>query len=161
MRIKAKNLRGSGVPIRFGPLSEPEKFQIDLLEEACLKFSLDLVDIDEVELEIGDRLGEKPYADTGRAIMPQNYLCEGIVWLNFYSPDGRYANISLVPHMDERRHIPTIHPHHNFALYWTDFDGSLGYDDHISGHLIPKTEPVVITIICGKEIRKGTIDVKP
>ena len=160
MRIKVKDLKGSGVPIRFGPISDPEKIEIDLLEVARQRFSINTIDFNELELEIGDRLGEKPYPDTGRAIMPPTYLCEGSVWLNFYNPDGRYANVSLVPHIDETGHRHSIPPHHNFYLYWTNFDGSTGSDKDIRGHMIPKDEPIVISIMCGKEVRKGTIDVE-
>ena len=155
-----KNLKGSGVPVRFGPLSDPERFEIDLLEEAYQRFGVNTTDFNELELEIGDRLGEKPYSDTGRAPMPPTYLCEGSVWLNFYSPDGRCANISFVPHWDETQHIPGIHPHHNFWLYWTDFNGSIGSTSHIPGHVIHKDEPIEISLICGEQIRKGTLDVK-
>ena len=161
MRIKVKDLKGKGVPVRFGPISDPEKFEIDLLEVARQRFSLKLKDINELELEIGDRLEERPYPNTGRSIMPLNYLCEGSVWVNFCSLDGRYANVSLVPHMDETGHRHSISPHHNFWLYWTNFDGSIGSDKHIPGHMISKDEPIAISIICSKEVRKGTIDVKP
>ncbi len=148
--------------VRFGPLSDPEKFEIDLLEEARRRLSLNTIDdFDELELEIGDRLRERPYVNTGRSVMPSQYLCEGSVWLNFVSLDGRYANISLVPLMDETGHGHGLHPHHNFWLYWTNFDGSIDSDRSISGHRISTGEPIVISIISGKEVRKGTIDVKP
>jgi len=163
MRIKVKDLKGSGIPVRFGPISQPEKYEIDLLDVAHLKLSLETIDdLDEVELEIGDRMGEIPYADTGRAkkTMPLTYLCEGSVWLNFIAPEGEYANISLVPHMDTTGHRAGMHPHHNFYIYWTDFDGCSGCDKNIPGHTIPKGEPVAISIICGKDVRKGTIDIR-
>ena len=156
-----KELKERGVPVKFGPASQPEKYEIDLLEVAKLKLSLDTIDdFDEAELEIGDRLPQRPYADTGRATMPPTYLCEGSVWLNFHSSEGLSANIGLVPHIDTTRHLPDLHPHHNFRIYWTDFNGSIGSTDRIPGHLVPKDEPVAISIICGKEIRKGTIDVR-
>ena len=163
MRRKVKDLKGSGVSVRFGPLSDPKKFEIDLLEEARRRLSLNTIDdFDELELEIGDRLGERPYTDTGRAkMMPLQYPCEGSVWLNFVSLDGRCANISVVPFMDETGHGHSLPPHHNFYLYWTNFDGSIDSDKRISGHRISIGEPIVISIICGKEVRKGTIDVKP
>jgi len=163
MRIKVKDLKGSGVPVRFGPISHPEKYEIDLLDVARGKLSLEMInDFNEVELEIGDRLGGIPYADTGRAKkpMPPTYLCEGSVWLNFYAPEGECANISLVPHMDTTGHKADMHPHHNFYTCWTDFDGYLGCDKNIPGHSIPKGEPVAISIICGEDVRKGTIDIR-
>jgi hypothetical protein len=87
--------------------------------------------------------------------MPPTYLCEGSVWVNFHTPDGGYANISLVPHMHE-----TNLPHHNFWLYWTNFDGSKGADNQIPGHYIPADEPTSISINCGQETRKGTINLR-
>ena len=160
MRMKVKDLKRTGVLVRFGPISDPEKFEIDLLEEAHKRFPLKLQNINELELEIGDRLGESLYPNTGRALMPPRYLCEGSVYVNFYSL-GRYANVCLVPLMDETGHGHSIPPHHNFWLYWTDFDGEIGSDKNILGHVISKDEPVAISISCGKEVRKGTIGVKP
>ena len=111
-------------------------------------------------LEIGDRLTDRPYSDTGRATVPPDYLCEGSVWLNFYdTKGGSYANISLVPHLDETRHRNDLHPHHNFYLYWTDFDGTPGVEKDIPGHIIPVNEPIIISVSCGQETRKGTIRV--
>lgn len=161
MKMNVKDLKGSGVQVIFGPICNPEKFEIDLLEVAHQRFAVNTIDFNELELEIGDRLGERPYPHTGRAIMPRTYLCEGSVWLNFYDPEGRCANVSLVPHFDETGHIHSIHPHHNFWLYWTDFDGRIGFDNRIPGHMIQKDETIVISIMCGKEVRKGTIAVRP
>lgn len=70
-------------------------------------------------------------------------------------------NVSLVPHMGETGHGRSVPPHHNFWFHWVNFDGSIDSDDRISGCVIPRDEPVVIGIICGNEIRRGTIDVKP
>ena len=158
--MKVKDLDGKGVLVRFGPLSDPERFQIDLLEVARQKSLFKLKDINELELEIGDRLGERPYPNTGRTMMPPTYLCEGSVWVNFCTDDGRYANVSLVPHLDRSGHRDSVPVHHNLYIYWTDFAGKPYCDKQIPGHVISKDEPIVITIICGKEIRKGTIDVK-
>lgn len=155
MRIKVRNVKKSGVPVRFGPKSEPIKFKVDLLEEARKRLSIGFKEFDDLELEIGDRLDEKPYPKTDRATMPPTYLCGGSVWVNFYSPDGSCANVSLVPHLHK-----TVPPHHNFWLYWTDFDGSKYSEDHIPGHFIDTDEPVVVKIICGAEIRKGTLGIK-
>ena len=162
MPTKVKDLKGSGVLVRFGPESDPEKFKIDLLEVARRSLSLKAIN-DFDELEIGDRLGDKPYSDTGRARggMPPHYLCEGSVWVNFYCLDGRSANVSLVPHMHETGYRRGEPPHHNFWLYWTNFDGSIGSDMDIPGHTISKDEPIVISITCDKEVREGTINVEP
>ena len=162
MEMKVKALKGEGVPVIFGPKSNPEIFKIDFLVEARRRLSVGTMDFDECELEIGDRLGGKPYATTDRArAMPQTYLCEGSVWLNFISPDGRRANISLVPHLDRTGHGRASLPiHHNFDLYWTDFDGSPGFERGIPGHFILVNEPIVIRMSCGEETRKGTITVK-
>ena len=154
MKTKVRDLRETTALVTFGPESEPEKFEIDLLKYAVSLLSID--DLGEVEVEAGDRLGETPYSQTDRAPMPLAYLCEGSVWLNFCSPDDRYANISLVPHLDQTMH-GALSPHHNLWLYWTDFDGSQGSSKHISGHHIPADEPVSISISWGREIRKGTI----
>ena len=154
MEIKVKNLKGNGIPVTFGPISTPEKFKIDLLSEAYKRLEIGTMDFNEFSLVIGDRLGENPYPVTDRATMPPNYLCEGSVWVNLYSPDGRYGNIALVPHLHRSD------AHHNFWLYWTDFDGSKDSDNQISGHQIPINEPVVVSIRCGAENRKGTISVK-
>lgn len=156
MKLKVKDLKGRGILVVFGPASNPERFKIDLLEEARQRLSFGTIDLNELELEIGDRLGEKPYPITDRTTMPPTYLCEGSVWVNFYTPDGKYANISLVPHMDKTE----TPPHHNFWLYLTDFDGRKGSDKRISGHRIPIDEPIIISISCGEETRKGTITLK-
>lgn len=153
--MKVKDLKGSGVPVVFGPASNQERFKIDLLEEARRRLSFGSTDLDEFELKIGDRLGGEPYSATDRATMPPAYLCEGSVWVNFYTPDGRYANISVVPHMHK-----TGPPHHNFWLYWTNLDGSKDSDNRIAGHSIPVDEPIFISISCGDETRKGMIDLK-
>jgi hypothetical protein len=158
-QIKVKDLKGTGVPVRFGPLSDPEKYKIDLLEEARQRFSVSAIDFDELELEIGDRLEDKPYSDTGRARMPPSYLCEGSVWLNCYTPDGKYANIALVPFLDKTEHRHGEFPHHNFYIYWTDLMGQEGSERRISGHKIPVDQPVVVSISCDTETRKGTIKV--
>ena len=162
MKIKIKKLRGPSVPVIFGPMTDPERYKIDLLKEAFKRSLIHTVDFNKLELEIGHRLGEKPYADTGFAKkgMPLTYLCEGSVWLNFHQPDGSFANISLVPHFHDTRYKDNEPPHHNFWLYWTNFDGSRGSDYHIPGHRIPVIEPVVISIMCGKEIHKGIINIK-
>ena len=150
MEIKVKDLKERTVPVRFGPVSDPEKFKIDLLESA--KRLLSIKDFDEIKLEIGARLSESPYSDTGRHHMSLNYLCEGSVWLNFDSNDS-YANISLVPHL----HSTAVPPHHNFYLYSTDFDGSTSSDKKIPGHCIPTDEPIAISITLDKETLKGTL----
>jgi len=152
--MEIKELKRGSIPVRFGPVSNPEKYEIDLLEVAFRVLSIE--DYDKVDLEIGDRLGESPYSDTDRASMPPTYLCEGSVWVNFYSRDGRYANVSLVPHLHG-----AVPPHHNFWLYWTDFNGSKDSDDRIPGHRIPTSEPIAVSINWGKETRKGTISIEP
>jgi hypothetical protein len=155
MEIKVKDLKEKAILVKFGPISNSEKFKIDLLEVARRKLSIDREDFNELELKIGDRLGESPYRKTDRTTMPLTYLCEGSVWVNFCSPDNRWANVSLVPFLHG-----ALSPHHNFWLYWTDFDGSKDCDKHIAGHFISKDEPIAISITCGEEIRKGTIDVR-
>lgn len=87
MEIKVRDLKGKGVPIEFGPVSDCKKFRINLLDEAQRRLSIGTCDINDFELIIGDRLGENPYPVTDRATMPPDYLCEGSVWLSLYSPN--------------------------------------------------------------------------
>lgn len=154
MEIKVKDLKGKGIPVEFGPISDCKKFRIDLLYEAQQRLSIGTADLNDFKLNIGDRLGENPYPVTDRATMPPDYLCEGSVWLNFYNPDGRFANIALVPHLHKSD------AHHNFWLYWTDFDGTKGSEDRIPGHQIPVDELVAVSISCGLQNLRGIIKVK-
>jgi hypothetical protein len=152
--IRVKDVGGNGVPVSFGPVSCPGKFRIDLLAEARERLSSGTFDFNEFQLVIGDRLGENSYPVTDRATMPPNYLCEGSVWLALFRPDGRDAVMGLVPHLHKSD------SHHNFWLYWQDFDGSKGACKRVPGHQIPVDEPVVVSISCGEETRNGTVIVK-
>ena len=158
MEIKLNDLKRKEITVTFGPLSNPQQFSINMLEEAQrrLQFSSDFNDL---RLDVGMRLGEEPYSDTGRAKkgMPPRYLCEGSVWLNFYAPNGEFANVCLVPHLDKTGHSGK--PHHNFCLYLADFDGSTKLEKKIEGHTVPIDEPITISIEDGngRIIRKGTI----
>jgi hypothetical protein len=154
MEIRVRDLRRNGVPVTFGPVSDPNRYRIDLLDEARKRLALGTFDLDDFRVVIGDRLGENPYPVTDRATMPPSYQCEGSVWLTLYRPDGKDANIGLVPflHKDDS--------HHNFWLYWSDFDGSKNASKYIPGHQIPICEPVLVEITCGGDIRNGTIVVR-
>jgi hypothetical protein len=154
MKIKVKDLRGNGVPVTFGPVSDPDRFRIDLLTEAQKRLTLGTFDLNDFRLVVGDRLGENPYPVTDRATMPPNYQCEGSVWLSLYRPDGKDAGMGLVPFLH------TNDSHHNFWLYWRDFDGSMGASRYVPGHQIPINDPVVIKIMCSQDIRTGTITVR-
>lgn len=77
MKIKVKDLRGNGVPVTFGPVSDPDRFRIDLLTEAQKRLTLGTFDLNDFRLVVGDRLGENPYPVTDRATMPPNYQCAG------------------------------------------------------------------------------------
>jgi len=154
METKARDLRGSGVPVTFGPISEVDRFRIDLLDEAYRRLTFGTFDPNDFRLVIVDRLGENPYRVTDRTIMPPNYQCEGSVWLTVYRPDGKEAGIGLVPFLH------TDDSHHNFWLYWRDFDGSIDATRYIPGHQIPVDKPVVVKIACGPDVRVGTIVVR-
>jgi hypothetical protein len=154
METRARDLRGNGVPVTFGPVSDASRFRIDLLEEAQRRLAFGTFNLDDFRLVIGDRLGENPYAVTDRATMPPSYQCEGSVWLTLYRPDGKDAGIGLVPFLH------TDDSHHNFWLYWRDFDGSKDASKCIPGHQIPIDEAVVVKITCGPDIRSGTIVVR-
>lgn len=154
MEIRVRDLRRSGVPVVFGPISDANRFRIDLLEEAQKRLTLGTFDLNEFRLVIGDRLGENPYPVTDRATMPPSYQCEGSVWLTLYRPDGKGGGMGLVPFLH------TDDSHHNFWLYWSDFDGSKGASKYIPGHQIPIDEPVAVRITCGQDIRNGTIVIR-
>lgn len=154
MEARIRDLQGNGIPVIFGPVSDPDRFRIDLLDEARKRLTLSTFDLNDFQVVIGDRLGENPYPVTDRATMPPNYQCEGSVWVTFYRPDGKDASIGLVPFLH------TDDSHHNFWLYFSDFDGSKDASRCIPGHQIPIDEPIAITIICGRDIRSGTIVVR-
>lgn len=154
METRVRDLFGSGVPVTFGPISEVNRFRIDLLDEAQRRLTFGTFDLNDFRLTIGDRLGENPYRVTDRATMPPNYQCEGSVWLTVYRPDGEEAGIGIVPFLH------TDDSHHNFWLYWRDFDGLKGATKCIPGHQIPIDEPVIVKIACGQDVRSGTIIVR-
>lgn len=154
METKVRDLRGKAVPVTFGPIADPDKFHIDLLAEAQKRLTLGTFDFNDFIPVIGDRLGENPYPVTDRATMPSNYQCEGSVWLALYRPDGKDAGIGLVPFLH------ASDSHHNFWLYWSDFDGSKDATKYIPGHQIPIGEPVVVRIALGQDIRSGIIVVR-
>lgn len=154
METKVRDLRGSGVPVTFGPLSDPNRFSIDLLNEAQRRLTLGTFDLNEFRIVIGDRLGENPYPVTDRATMPPSYQCEGSIWLTLCRPDRKEASIGLVPFLH------TDDSHHNFWLYWSDFDGRKNASKYIPGHQIPIDEPVLVKVTCGRDTRNGTIVVR-
>jgi hypothetical protein len=154
VKITVRDLQGKGVPVTFGPVDQPNKFEIDLLVEAQRRLTLGTFKLDDFQLVIGDRLGESPYPVTDRTTMPPNYQCEGSVWLSLYRPDGRDAGIGVVPFLHKSD------THHNFWLYWRDFDGSKDATKYISGHQIPIDDPVVIKITLAQDVRTGTIAIR-
>jgi hypothetical protein len=162
VEVRVRDVSGKGIPVMFGPISKPDEYKIDFLKVARDSLSIGAVNFNECTVEIGDRLGEEPYSEIGRAKkgMRPTYLYEGSVWVNFYSPDGKTANVSLVPHLDKTGHLPAINPHHAFWIYSTDFNGRENSTDKINGHIISTKEPVVVSMTLGNETRKGTIPIR-
>lgn len=162
MEVRVRDVSGKGIPVMFGPSSKPDEYKIDFLKIAQDSLSIGAVNFNECIVKIGDRLGEPPYSEIGRAKkgMRSTYLYEGSVWVNFLSPDGKTANVSLVPHLDTTGHLPAINPHHAFRIYTTDFNGKEDSTDRINGHIISTKEPVVVSITLGNETRNGTIPIR-
>ena len=153
MKFKLDDLKERNIPVVFGPRSNPDKFRIDLLERSFRILSLE--NYSEIGLEMGIRLGESPYSHVGRTYMPPSYLCEGSIWLNFINHNGDYANMSLISFLDSKD------DHHNFYLWWENFDGTQDYckdSRRIPGHQIPTDEPIEVKITFDEKIIKGTID---
>ena len=66
-RKPLSELGEESVTVTFGPGSDPEKYQLNLIEEAFKRKIIILEDYNGLEFEYGHRLEETPYSEVGYA----------------------------------------------------------------------------------------------
>lgn len=128
-RMKIKDLKQKKILVKYGPLSDPEKFSEDLLNWFKRKVYKGTYPFDETEIRFTPHLSPVPYSMTDRTTMPPWYQCMGSLTVWFIDPQGSMSPLSFVDFWHTKKHY-----HHNTWKYWRDFNWREDSSDDLEGH---------------------------